>query len=56
MRCDEVVKKLKAMADPVMAEYKYNRGCRAQICYGIKVCDLRKIAFEKETKISIQRP
>jgi len=44
MRCNEVIKKLKAMADPIMAEYKYNRGCRAQICYGIKVCDLRKIA------------
>ena len=44
MRRDEVVKKLKAMADPVMAEYKYNRGCRAPICYGIKVSDLRKLA------------
>jgi len=44
MRCDEVVKKLNAMADPAIAEYKYKRGCRAQICYGIKVSDLRKIA------------
>ena len=44
MRFDKVIKKLEAMADPVMAEYKYNRGCRAQICYGIKVSDLRKMA------------
>ena len=44
MRYDDLIKKLEAMADPAIADYKYKRGCRAQNCYGIKVSDLRKIA------------
>lgn len=44
MGCDKVIKKLEAISDPIIADFKHKRGSKAQNSYGVKVKDLRIIA------------